>query len=466
MVRNASASLVLLALGIIGSSALGCGSETDDAERANEGTSPLAGNGRDPTEGAAPAATAALYVDGTNGSDKDDGSSPDRAKKTLGNLNVDGKTVFLKRGTRIALSTSLRTFDTKIEPYGSGAAPVVFVPEGAKAGISAKGGLFTMTGTELRGNAATKADIVGVGVTNATKAIVVDCVVDGFFNGLQVAGTDGTIARNVIRNLSNNAIVFGAGQYGDKNGGVPPSRYLVDANRIDASGTDNDAITLHNGWGKGWDNRITNNVIENPGENCVDVQPQYHRTIIEGNVCVGSKEYGIVIASKNDADGGDLTQVIGNEFRNSKWAAVNSRAANATIADNYVHDIASEHGATAFLVYSTATIRNNRVEMPASTERPAIRLAYDETLLVPGPSIVAEGNVFVNASKQPIYLVDDSPGATDDAILGRSKIDRNTYRLADPNVTYFDGRTFGAWTATKFPGANPYKDGASTLQRL
>ncbi|MFN0186058.1 MAG: right-handed parallel beta-helix repeat-containing protein [Aquabacterium sp.] len=390
------------------------------------------------------------YVDGASGSDANDGRSDARPRRTLSQLNLQSVTVLLRRGTTIEMRTSVFPVNLVLDAYGSGAKPILSVPTGATAGIVPSTGEIVVRNVVFRGNPADMSSNSAVGGGKASRVVVEDCEFDYFANAVTFSGANGVIQRNRISNMSNN------GLYGGKWGYPAPSNYLISENVIDATGTANDAITLHDGDGIGEGNRILNNRLWGARENAVDVLGQFRATTIQGNT-IGSNGLAGIIVSRNtgSATGGEGTIIADNVFTGSSNTAIYARVNGATITRNRIANLSSTSLASAIAVSGPADITDNTISVTSASTRPVITLI--QTAGLPSPTGTILRNSIDNGSSQQLFGVIVASD-TADQLVSRWNIDQNAYRVNTSNVGWFFGLSLSAWRSRNWGGSFPFKD--------
>jgi hypothetical protein len=398
-----------------------------------------------------------LYIDGRDGNDTNRGESPAHARKSLPTGDAFNRTaILLRRGTRVALVAPLQVADGYVGAWGPGSErPTLYLPEGISAGIVGVSGLLWVDGIAMQGSASAGKSTNAVMAVAVTRVNITNNSIHGFFNGIKFAGEGGLIADNDLAELANNGMV------GGQDGYPAPSRTIIRNNTIDATGTRNDAITLHNGEGLAYDNQIIGNVIKAPGENCVDIVARFHRSEVRGNTCTLSGEYSFRIGHAEAPDGADGTRIIGNTISNSQYAAIRLQGTNAVIESNHISNIYSAHGANVLLLSGSAEVRDNDISVPATNRRAVFNIVEEPER--PRPRLTLERNRISNLSNLPVLSV--RPGVTSAReIMADCRIDGNHYESPSPNLPFFDKQSYSDWRGTEWGGSHPRKDSSSTLQ--
>lgn len=232
----------------------------------------------------------AYYIDGTGGSEANDGlseSSPKRDwSESIGRAN--GDIVNLRSGTTINMTVSNAvTGNYTIQAYGDGPKPVVLILDYATthmfANAAAKGPVVAVRGIKFvrvdTGSIPAGGDNVPVGSIGAETLVFEDCEVEGKFqHGVRVGwGDNASVRRNKITGPLNCGIYVGI------TGKSAPSFGVYEGNTILVPDATNDCITLHDGSGSGIGNRIVGNYMLGGVENNVDVQAMFADTYIGRN---------------------------------------------------------------------------------------------------------------------------------------------------------------------------------------
>ena len=232
----------------------------------------------------------AYYIDGTLGLEANDGLSSGAPKKDWsGDIGrADGDVVNLACGTTILMTVANNaTGSYTIQSYGTGAKPIVRMPQYATAhfffNAPAKGPIVTISGIRFEridtGDIGANGDNIGVFSIGGETVIVEDCEFIGKFqNAIEIGWGDNCIVRrNLIDGALNNGIFVGT------TGQTAPSYGEYSDNTIRVPNASNDPITLHDGNAGGVGNKILRNKIYSGKENCVDILNAYSGTQVIGN---------------------------------------------------------------------------------------------------------------------------------------------------------------------------------------
>lgn len=378
-----------------------------------------------------------VYIDGSS-TVSGDGNSPLSPLRDLTQRTVFRDTQLLfRRGTSVTLIASLRIADCSMGFWGEAAtAPEIRVESDQGVGVDCVEGYCWIEGISLTGGATAKRRTNGIDATEASRLVVIQCGIRGFFNGIKFCGDDGWIQGNTIADVANNGI------FGGRHGKPAPSRTTVIDNVIDATGARNDGITLHDGTGVGLGNVLVGNRISGAHENGIDVQPPYQQTVIERNLISGTSEYAILVAQKDTADGGRGTRILNNEITSGSAAGIYVFASGVDVIGNRISGILSTKGANAFLIAGDCNVTDNVVDVPEGNMRPVITIAPR-----PGTGALAlrfEGNKISNASIQPMLHLARTKSPGDPARVD-ARFARNRYAAATAEGARFDGKRFEEW---------------------
>lgn len=254
-----------------------------------------------------------IFVDGTAGSDSNDGSDAAHAKQTLAACTTGGLfanddiTLKLCAGTSInAVSTAspFRTASGKsltIQAYGGGAKPRLVVPSNGLG--------FRATGTgsiDFQDVALVSSGVVGNGVESRTgggcRLARVD--IEGFFNSGKIGTGTVLVEDSTFRVPGNNGLMIDA----HRDSPVGNSGIIRRSQFYQANPTDNDMLVLHDGgYGlrTGW--LIEDfSVIAGSGSSCesgMDLQQQFSGTIVRDGYISGALQWGFVQGSLLKAGG-------------------------------------------------------------------------------------------------------------------------------------------------------------------
>lgn len=236
----------------------------------------------------------AYYVDGTSGSEANDGLSAASPKLywsgSIGRAN--GDVLNLRAGTTIQMTVADGvTGNYTIQPYGDGPKPIVtmvaYATSRFSCNASSKGPVFRVRGIKFvridTGDIPAYGDNIPINSVGAETLIAEDCEIEGkFAHGIRVGyGDNAIVRRNKITGPLNSGIYVGI------TGQQAPSYGRYEANRIDVSSATNDGITLHDGTGTGIGNVIIGNAVWSGVENAVDVQGMYAGTHVAFNRLYG-----------------------------------------------------------------------------------------------------------------------------------------------------------------------------------
>jgi Right handed beta helix region len=404
---------------------------------------------------AAFAVSRTIYVDPDAGKDANLGGTSSTPVRDLNSfVPLADVAIYLRKGTTTVLPKSLFVKNVFIGAYGTGAKPKLVMAPDQLAGLIAHNGSLHLDGVRLEGNLVTRTSGSAISSYSTEKLVVENCEILNFANGVVFGGSDSIIRNNVLSKLTNNGIV------GGRRGVTAPSRSQVVGNIIDAAGTNNDAITLHDGTGFGMSNTISRNVITGPiGENGIDVLEQFGDTLIEGNTISGAAAYSISTShtpsAMREATG---TRIRLNKVSNSTRAAIYSRSRNAVIEQNDIRNIGSLRMASAVVVENSARILNNAIQVPAANTRPVITLVQTTESGLFGGEIT--GNVITDLSGMLVYGL-LTPNRQ--LLLNAWTIESNTYKLLNINARAFAGMTFTDWRSGGNGTVITTKDRTSTL---
>lgn len=232
----------------------------------------------------------AYYIDGTGGSESNDGLSESAPKRDWSESigRADGDVVNLRRGTTINMTVANSvTGNYTIQAYGEGPRPVVVMLDYATTHLfaiaAAKGPVFRVSGIKFvrvdTGTIPAYGDNAAINSIGGETLIAEDCEAEGKFqHGVRVGwGDNARVRRNKITGPLNCGIYVGL------TGKDAPSRGLYEGNTILVPAATNDCITLHDGSGSGIGNRIVGNYMLGGIENNVDVQSMFSDTYIGRN---------------------------------------------------------------------------------------------------------------------------------------------------------------------------------------
>ena len=252
------------------------------------------------------------WIDGTDGSNSNDGLSAGAPKKDfVPGLSMDDDTcvINLKRGTTISLTTGAfrPTARCIIRPYGDGSARAKLVQDSTNVlQHTGESGSFEFDpGLHLVGTTGTFAN-------SLTAALYVNDVwIEGFQNSVRVGTNGGRVSHCRLWDMTNNGILGGQTSSGAANG--------LEAlhNHIDATGAASDPISFHDGTGSGYGGVIGWNICIGGGDNGIGVEEQYFGILVIGNEIYAPTESGIALS-------GSGCKLIGNYIHGCGHAGINS----------------------------------------------------------------------------------------------------------------------------------------------
>lgn len=231
---------------------------------------------------------ATYYVDGTGGSDSNDGLSVGAPKLNFGSaVGVsDNDVVLLKAGSTVHLTANkYPTGNFTLGAYGDGPRPTLAIPGGtyqlAHTG-STPGAIYRATGIRYVQSGTTGVYSPFTGGSSVATMIAEDLYIEpGFQHGCRIGNGDDYIVRCCT--------ILGTGVSGvhvGRIGQVAPSGGLIEYNTIDVPDATDDGVTLHDGNdNSGSSNVIRYNDIKSGVENCIDVLKCYVGTSVYGNRC-------------------------------------------------------------------------------------------------------------------------------------------------------------------------------------
>lgn len=285
----------------------------------------------------------------------------------------------LQRGAQYVLACNFYPpGDFAVAAVGIGPPPVLRIPAGLQiASLALAPVAYAWTGIHLTGDGSGN----GIAASRGATLSAVDCIIQGFTNGVVYGGVGA-----LMRGLAISACSTGI--FGGSNGYAAPSGGLIQ--RCTVRGT-RDAITLHDGSGLGVGNVIEDCDLFGDAENGIDILAQYPDTVVQRNHIESARSYPAIW------DAPRLT-LHANTLRGTR-AAVYARGADAIIVGNSIPPMASDAAATLMAFAPGATgqrVHGNAGAMRADTKR--VGLMFE-----PGSSGRCSANDWTNESALALY---------------------------------------------------------------
>lgn len=374
---------------------------------------------------------ATYYLDGSSGSDANNGLSEGAPKKDItSNVSMTTPVVlYLKRGTTVQLlANRYPTGDITILPYGDGEIPVLEFTGSLQLVHTGSSGTYTIEGIKIITAVAT--NNAAIAMSGAATLIARRNVVDGpFLNGIKPGnGAAHRVEYNRVLNTTGNGIFVG------KTGVAAPSGGWYNHNYVDATNCTDDAIVLHDGDAGGTGNHIIGNTLICGIENAIDTQAGFADTLIKGNTITPSANTTALWA--DIAVTGSAT-IERNRITGGRRRSIHILAADCVVRDNFVIAGASEQGAQCLEVTSvdgTIVEGNTFVGNADATRR--------MFLWTSATGAVFKNNLVIqNNADQDIHsLATTTPDA--------GAFDFNRYYLLQSASDVFDGAAFASWQST------------------
>lgn len=229
---------------------------------------------------------ATYYIDGTGGSESNNGLSEGAPKKDFSSSIpvTDGTVVLLRAGTTVNLTANrFPTGNYTVGAYGDGPKPTLAIPGGtyqlSHTGTVA-GAVYRMSGIRCVQSGTIGVSSGFAGGSSAATMIAEDLLIEaGFQYGCRIGyGSDFRVVGCTIWDTGVSGVHVGT------TGQNAPSRGIVERNVITLTSATDDGITLHDGnTGTGDGNIIRRNWIRSGVENCVDVLKCYTNTRVYEN---------------------------------------------------------------------------------------------------------------------------------------------------------------------------------------
>lgn len=352
------------------------------------------------------------YIDGTLGSESNDGLSISTPKKDYSSsIGVaDGDIVRLACNTEIQLTiANVATGNYTIESYGIGAKPRLIFPDYATAHIfanaAAKGSIFTMRGIrcERLPHSNPLGDNVGCSSIGGETVICEDCEMIGQFqHGIRLGWGDySRVANNTVQGALN------CGIYAGLTGKVAPSFCEIIGNRFDTPDATNDCITLHDGSTGGYGNKIVGNECFSGVENCIDTAAAFINTYIGFNTLHGGPLNGTSGSGNSLIVCTGVAKIEGNVFDsyNTVCLLFSAVGASGSVVQRNLFlgpTIKRVLGATGQMVYHSASGTNikyiNNTFISRCIENPGASMF---TFNSQTPTGVFKNNIVVKSALDP-----------------------------------------------------------------
>lgn len=376
---------------------------------------------------------ATYYLDGSNGSNGNDGLSEGAPKKdiTSGVSMTTPVVLYLKRGTTIQLlADRYPTGDITILPYGDGTEmPTLEFTGSFQLTHTGASGTYLVQGIKII--TAVSTNNSAIAATGAATVQAIGNVISGPFNqGIAPGnGASHVVHFNTISGTRNNGVFVG------KTGVASPSGGSYQHNTIDGTSCSNDCITLHDGNAGGTGNVIAYNTLTAGVENAIDVQAAFASTRIVGNICMVSSATGA--AWSDIACNGASSLIKGNRIYGGARRCIGIGGADITVSDNLVVAGASAQGAQCLevtsvngtLVYGNTFVGNADAARRMFLWTSATGVEFKNNLVIQ------------NSPDQYIHsLVTTTPDA--------GAFDFNYYYLLQSAGNVFAGAAFASWQST------------------